>query len=74
MEIFDKILWGVAIWTFIEGGILLCIPRFSIRIAHIFFRKIATLLEDMELSELRKYGAIECGFGLCLGTYLFFMA
>ena len=74
METFDKILWGIAIWTCLEGGSIAVCPTGTLRVTKKLFSKWGTVLEQMDRSELRQLGGIELIFGLFLGGYLWWAA
>jgi uncharacterized protein YjeT (DUF2065 family) len=72
MEIYAKMLWTLSLWTLCEGSLVLLFPGLSIRITCKLFPKWGAFLTEMPTKDLRRLGAIELGFGLLLGAYLFF--
>lgn len=72
MEIYEKLLWVLSLWTLIEGGFVLVLPGLSLRLTRRLFPKWGAFLQEMPAGELRRLGAIEWGFGLLLAAYLLF--
>jgi len=71
MEIYEKLLWGITFWTFCEGALLLIWPKGAIALGKRIFSKLGPVFSEMTPSQLRTYGAVEFGFGILLGSYLF---
>ncbi|MGA0332769.1 MAG: hypothetical protein ACO3N7_03220 [Kiritimatiellia bacterium] len=73
MKGFEFFLGFLSVWTLFEGTLLCAFPGLSRRLTRHLFPKWAAVLEEVDLPELRKYGAIEFTFGLLLGGYLLIM-
>lgn len=74
MRIYESILWFFAVWTLIEGSLVLIRPSLILNFVGKLMPKWAEVLESMERSQLRSLGGIEVGFGLCLSAYLLWAA
>lgn len=74
MDYYEKFLWGLSLWTVLEGAMVALVPGITCRITRKLFPRWGNLLEMMEITELRKMGAVELIFGLLLGGYLLVFA
>lgn len=70
MTLYEKFLWSVSAWTLLEGSCVLLFPDLSAQLSLKLFPGIGKHFAEIPRCELRKYGAIELGFGLLLAGYL----
>lgn len=70
MQLFETLLWIFAIWTLVEGVLVVTLPTVSMRITRALFPKWGAFLAETDPAYLRKLGIIEFTFGLLLTSYL----
>lgn len=70
MTLFQKLQWGLAIWTMIEGTSIIVAPTLMCKLSRVFSKELSKTLSTMPKRQLQTLGTIETGFGLCLAAIL----
>ena len=74
MKTFELFCQGLAIWTLIEGSLIVILPARMRALTLRLFPNASVFLKDLAPSQFRSYCAVEAAFGLLLGGYFFFLA
>ncbi len=73
MKTFELFCKGLALWTLIEGSLIMGMPDQMRSLTLRLFPKTASFLQEVSRSQFRGYGMAEATFGLLLGGYFFFL-